>query len=732
MNISEFLSSLQKWSSCSATVAHSNAPIELVVFHKKPLLHPSYLVAFQSPSQTPAAIIPIVSKIALQVSDTKLIIKFNNYDGISIVFSVSDFHNFQVFVADIANCMTNSEVSDPFKDLNYQFLYKNQTRDDQVQNYIRNSTVQFSDPTTFLKNPGSIAVGIQQRSIWEQRIMALNAQFAAKLSDMHVSVITWNVASVKPHPIVIEEINKAFQCGNEQADFVFIALQEIDMGVVSIVAGSTGVSGKWSKIVDEAVQRTGGAYEVVSEETLGGVFAAVVVKKETKYKLCVHNVKTIRLGAYGIAANKGAAIFTCSVGCTRFVLIGCHLSPHTENWQQRNDQIHQLVKAVAGTYDYLIFVGDLNYRIALSYEETLSLINQNRIGTLLEHDQLRMTMQRDKIIGTMKEPPLQFMPTYKFDKDSAIYDTSPKKRVPSWTDRILIKRGPKRLSVGITEEPSLNVHQAPKLNFPSMPKCVAFRRGTCQFSDHRSVTCSYVFKVPLVDKERVEEVKKAIATYYSAIEIDATPKIELSTPSLSLQGGKMTINNASRSWIHWSANVGGSGMKLDIDSGLLFPNESREITITPSSSNPGGTIVFSAERAAKANLEITDKAPQVQQTQPKPQQPQQSNFSLLGDLTQETPKPVPQQPIDLFSTSPPASVNSTSNNTFDPFASFQPVQQPKVQPIQQQTNTFDPFGMNTPSTQVHQTQQANTFDPFGMQIQKNDQQQKKEDSLIIF
>eukprot|EP00344_Euplotes_crassus_P011123 CAMPEP_0197019178 /NCGR_PEP_ID=MMETSP1380-20130617/80546_1 /TAXON_ID=5936 /ORGANISM="Euplotes crassus, Strain CT5" /LENGTH=302 /DNA_ID=CAMNT_0042446547 /DNA_START=699 /DNA_END=1607 /DNA_ORIENTATION=+ len=36
-----------------------------------------------------------------------------------------------------------------------------------------------------------------------------------------------------------------------------------------------------------------------------------------------------------------------------------------------------------------------------------------------------------------KEMPIRFLPTYKYDKNSNIYDTSKKKRIPAWTDRIL-------------------------------------------------------------------------------------------------------------------------------------------------------------------------------------------------------------------------------------------------------------------------------------------------------
>ena len=724
MNISEFISNLHKWSICHTNINQTQTPVDLYVCHSRRNLSPSYLLVFSQQTQTPLSLVPITNQLALLVSDNTLIVQYKNYENMQVVYSIQDFRHFQVFVTDFVNCISNGDIRDPFRDMNQQFLFRNSTKPEQIQNIISQSSVQFHDPTQFPKGAGSIAAKNQQRSLWEQNLMLLNSQYAAELKDLRFSVITWNVASVKPHPMVIDEINQAFQCGKEKADCVFIALQEIDMGVVSIVAGSTGVSDKWSKIVAEAVQRSVGAYEVIAEETLGGVFAAVIVRRDANPRLIVNHIKTVRLGVMGMAANKGAAIFYCNVGITRFVLIGCHLSPHTEHWQQRNDQIKQLLRTVAGQYDYLVFVGDLNYRITLSYEETLQLINQNQIGQLLSRDQLRISMANDRDIGTLKEPPLQFMPTYKFDKNSAIYDTSPKKRVPSWTDRILVKRAPKRLCIGTLQEPTLDVHQSPQYNFPQMPKCVAFRRGVCQFSDHRSVTLSYVFKIPVVNQDKLTKVKQAIQNYIKKVEAENSPSLEFSQQYVSTLGGQITISNKTSSWIKWSAEPGACGMNIQPSRGVLFPNEQANVSFTPSGGKTGGQVSFVVEGGKNSTIAVTDN-------------PSQQNVSSSATSTTSTQSQQQQAEVDLFGTSPTSSsVNTFSNantnseasipttNIFDPFGTT------PVQGSSQKQEAYDPFSslpaqqnQPQPAQASSQSQQDDTFDPFASLSNSSSSQQ---------
>ncbi|KAI4246970.1 MAG: hypothetical protein L6R40_001635 [Gallowayella cf. fulva] len=66
---------------------------------------------------------------------------------------------------------------------------------------------------------------------------------------------------------------------------------------------------------------------------------------------------------------------------------------------------------------------------------------QTTLASLLPHDQLHQQMQKRKAFyDGWREGPIDFLPTYKYDVGSVgMYDSSEKKRGPSWCDRILYR-----------------------------------------------------------------------------------------------------------------------------------------------------------------------------------------------------------------------------------------------------------------------------------------------------
>ena len=84
-------------------------------------------------------------------------------------------------------------------------------------------------------------------------------------------------------------------------------------------------------------------------------------------------------------------------------------------------------------------MGDMNWRVELPYQEAVALASENRITDLKVEDQLLKRGPGNALTKRFKEGNIAFKPTFKYDPDSDVYDTSKKQRVPSWTDRILYK-----------------------------------------------------------------------------------------------------------------------------------------------------------------------------------------------------------------------------------------------------------------------------------------------------
>lgn len=66
---------------------------------------------------------------------------------------------------------------------------------------------------------------------------------------------------------------------------------------------------------------------------------------------------------------------------------------------------------------------------------------QATLDSLVPHDQLRRVMKQNKLFhGGWREGPITFLPSYKYDVGTVgVFDSSEKKRAPSWCDRIIFR-----------------------------------------------------------------------------------------------------------------------------------------------------------------------------------------------------------------------------------------------------------------------------------------------------
>ena len=93
------------------------------------------------------------------------------------------------------------------------------------------------------------------------------------------------------------------------------------------------------------------------------------------------------------------------------------------------------------SHDFVFWMGDLNYRVDMVRSTVEQAVKDAQWNLLLANDQLLKQRDLNLAFEGFHEARIKFPPTFKYDIDSDIFDSSTKQRVPSWTDRILF-RGP--------------------------------------------------------------------------------------------------------------------------------------------------------------------------------------------------------------------------------------------------------------------------------------------------
>ena len=139
----------------------------------------------------------------------------------------------------------------------------------------------------------------------------------------------------------------------------------------------------------------------------------------------------------------------------------------------------------------------MNYRIDLRRDAVIADVKSGNLAHLLSQDQLlkEMRLNRGFRLRTFAEGPLAFAPTYKYDRRSDTYDSSEKRRVPAWCDRVLWR----------SREPS-RVHQ------------LHYRRWEPNVSDHRPVSAAFGIEVKSISPDGRRRVKQETEAHWAEFE----------------------------------------------------------------------------------------------------------------------------------------------------------------------------------------------------------------------
>ncbi|CAA7401007.1 unnamed protein product [Spirodela intermedia] len=234
------------------------------------------------------------------------------------------------------------------------------------------------------------------------------------------------------------------------------------------------------------------AYRLISSKQMVGIFLSVWVRRELLPYVGHLRSATVGRGIMGRLGNKGCIAISMSVHQTSFCFVCSHLASGEKEGDElrrnldvaeilKNTQFPRVCKSPLKMiperilqHDRVIWFGDLNYRVALSYAETKTLLEENDWDALLQKDQLVMEKEAGRVFRGWNEGKIHFAPTYKYTHNSDSYagetvSSKKKRRTPAWCDRILWH------GKGIEQ--------------------LAYIRGESRFSDHRPVCGVFLAEV---------------------------------------------------------------------------------------------------------------------------------------------------------------------------------------------------------------------------------------------
>ncbi|CAA0832113.1 DNAse I-like superfamily protein [Striga hermonthica] len=210
-------------------------------------------------------------------------------------------------------------------------------------------------------------------------------------------------------------------------------------------------------------------YCLVASKQMVGIFLTVWVKSDLRDAVRNLKVSCVGRGLMGYLGNKGSISISMSLHQTSFCFVCSHLTSGEKDGDElrRNSDVMEILRKTRFPrvqdenenspetileHDRIIWLGDLNYRIALSYRCAKALVEMRNWRALLENDQLRIEQRNGRVFTGWNEGRIYFPPTYKYSNNSDRYagenmHPKEKRRTPAWCDRILwYGRGLQQLS----------------------------------------------------------------------------------------------------------------------------------------------------------------------------------------------------------------------------------------------------------------------------------------------
>ncbi|CAF1423415.1 unnamed protein product [Adineta steineri] len=385
--------------------------------------------------------------------------------------------------------------------------------------------------------------------------------------QFHILVGTFNVNNRQPpSDTLLEEwlyrvTNNDDRKQQILPDIIAVGFQEIDTSGGAYIYDDRKREDEWERIVRKTIKACykpkddSHKFQLLNRIRLMGILLFVYVRTPHMAKCTSISRSSVPTGFMGLAGNKGGVGISFNFYQTQVCFINCHFASGDGQTQKRNEDYQTIESRMTFTdaptyslkdyiwytpttagssapnpqtssvptrywkindHDIIFWFGDMNYRISQPNEQVRKAISEVSTIPLHEKDQLRCEMKLSRVFTNYFEPPIDFMPTYKFDTNTDHYDTSEKMRTPSWTDRILYHA--KRSKIRQNNDKEFELIQTIHYS------CAK----TIRFSDHRPVSGLYQVAIKSeCDEKRLNRIREELIRELDREENDSIPTIEV-------------------------------------------------------------------------------------------------------------------------------------------------------------------------------------------------------------
>ncbi|KAI8055388.1 Endonuclease/exonuclease/phosphatase [Syncephalis plumigaleata] len=376
--------------------------------------------------------------------------------------------------------------------------------------------------------------------------------------DINVLICSWNCDARKPKSLLSNSLNAQFlkewlTASPVTPDIIVVGFQEIiDLESKKTTAKSLLKSkkkaqteeasrryGLWRSRLVVAVQEAhpNETYSLLKSEHLVGLFSCMFVRRTIYDSVAGVTASMVKTGFGGRYGNKGGIAMRLVINDSSVCFVNCHLAAGQKEVSQRNTDAAKVLREcelepltsrplafVCGgdglkmtDHEFCFFSGDLNYRIDLPRTQVESLIADRDWTQLMEHDQLcqQRARNRQHPLRSFSELPLDFIPTYKYNRGEEVFDTSEKMRIPAWCDRILHRYGGRPGPILPDTSTSPVDSNGTDATSPRIQQ-MSYRRHECLVSDHRPISASFQISARHINKEKRSRVERTVADIHLA------------------------------------------------------------------------------------------------------------------------------------------------------------------------------------------------------------------------